>query len=106
MDGAAFATWHTRSPGSLIQRAYAHATPDQKGARGDAPARIAFRSVNSVGVQNKCLSRLDGWPMRPYRRFGPALTDKPARLGFDAVSSTPSSWWTFTTYSLPVSRRI
>ena len=55
-------------------------------ARGDAPVGIAFRSVNSVGVQNKCLSRLDGWPMRPYRRFGPALTDKPARLGFDAVS--------------------
>jgi hypothetical protein len=24
--------------------------------------------------------------MRPYRRFGAALTDKPARLGFDAVS--------------------
>src|SRR5277367_6493727 len=26
--------------------------------------------------------------MRPYRRFGPALTDKPARLGFDAVRYT------------------
>ena len=62
----------------------ASTTPDQRGARGDAPARFAFRSVNSVGVQNRRLSRLDGWPMRPYRRFEAALTDKPARLGFNA----------------------
>ena len=39
-------------------------TPDQTSARDDAPPCVAFRSVNSVGVQNKCLSRLDGWPMR------------------------------------------
>ena len=65
----------------------ASTTPDQRGARGDAPARFAFRSVNSVGVQNRCLSRLDGWPMRPYRCFEAALTDKPARLGFNAGES-------------------
>ena len=31
----------------------ASTTPDQRGARGDAPARFTFRSVNSVGVQNR-----------------------------------------------------
>jgi hypothetical protein len=39
-------------------------TPDRIGARDDAPLRVAFRSVNGVGVRDKCLSRLDGWPMR------------------------------------------
>ncbi len=39
-------------------------TPDQTGARDDAPVCFAFRGVNGVGVRIKCLSRLNGWPMR------------------------------------------
>ena len=40
----------------------------------------------------------------PYRRFAPAFADDGARLG-PMWLATPSSQWTFTTYSLPVSRR-
>ena len=36
--------------------------------------------------------------MRPYRRFGAALTDKPSRLGLDAVRYSLSCW-TFTTWA-------
>jgi hypothetical protein len=43
----------THMPGSST-------TPDQTSSRDDAPPCVGFRSVNSVGVQNKCLSRLDG----------------------------------------------
>src|SRR5208337_5050462 len=41
--------------------------------------------------------------MLPCRRFADVLADACARLGVDVA--TPSSQWTFTTYSLPVSRR-
>jgi hypothetical protein len=59
--------------------------PTRRARAMTRPPCVAFRSVNSVGVHNKCLSGLDGWAVRPYGGFGPALTDKPARLGFDAV---------------------
>jgi hypothetical protein len=79
----------------------ASTTPDQKGARGDAPASPSALSApaSRTGAFRGPMASL-----RPYRRFGPALTDKPARLGFDAVR------YTFIVvdfhHSLPVSRRI
>src|SRR3977135_2299634 len=45
-------------PGSLT-------TPGRPGARDDAPERVAFRHLHGVGTQNRNLSRLNGWPMRP-----------------------------------------
>ena len=45
-------------PGSLT-------TPGRPGARDDAPGRVAFRKMHCVGTQNRKLSRLNGWPMRP-----------------------------------------
>ena len=41
----------------------------------------------------------------PYRRFADVLADACARIGGDVEIATPSPQWTFTTYSLPVSRR-
>ena len=53
-------------PGSLT-------TPGRPGARADAPACVAFHHLHGVGTQNRKLSRLNGWPMRPLStlRRGP-----------------------------------
>jgi hypothetical protein len=39
-------------------------TPDRRALAKPCLPCFAFRSVNSVGVRNKYLSRLNGWPMR------------------------------------------
>ena len=53
-------------PGSLT-------TPGRPGARADAPGCIAFHNMHGVGTQDRNLSRLNGWPMRPLStlRRGP-----------------------------------
>ena len=53
-------------PGSLT-------TPGRPGARNGASGRVAFRKMHCVGIQNRKLSRLNGWPMRPLStlRRGP-----------------------------------
>ena len=70
-----------------------------------APSRIAFRSVNGVGARDECLSRLNGWPMRSPTDASPTPSRTPAHGSGPMWIATPSSQWTFTTYSLPVSRR-
>jgi hypothetical protein len=55
-------------PGSLT-------TPGRPGARDDAPGCVAFRQMHGVGTQNRNLSRLNGWPMRPPVNASP----KPSR---------------------------
>ena len=55
-------------------------TPDLRGACDDAPRRVAFPLIDDVGVRDKWLSRLNGWPMR-----SPADADDAARLGVDVV---------------------
>jgi len=45
-------------PGSLT-------TPGRPGARDNALGCVAFHNLHSVGTQNRKLSRLNGWPMRP-----------------------------------------
>ena len=40
----------------------------------DAPGCVAFRLMHGVGTQNRTLSRLEGWPMRPpCQRFAETL---------------------------------
>ena len=47
---------------------------------------FAFRSVDSVGIRNNFTFAAQWLAYaHPYRRFGPALADKHARLGADAV---------------------
>jgi hypothetical protein len=68
-------------------------------------SRIAFRNVNAVGTRDFGLSQLNGWPARSPTDASPTPSRLPAHgLGPMWVAS-PSSWWTFTSYSLPVSRR-
>ncbi len=68
-------------------------------------ACVAFRNVNAVGTQDNRLSRLNGWPARSPADASPTSSRMPAHgLGPMRVAN-PSSWWTFTSYSLPVSRR-
>ena len=55
-------------PGSLT-------TPGRPGARDDAPGCVAFRHLHGVGTQNRNLSRLNGWPVRPPVNASP----KPSR---------------------------
>jgi hypothetical protein len=55
-------------PGSLT-------TPGCPTARASAPGHVAFHNLHSVGTQNRKLSRLNGWPMRPPVNASP----KPSR---------------------------
>ena len=64
-------------PGSLT-------TPDRPGARNGASGRVAFRKMHCVGIQNRKLSRLNGWPMRPPVNASPRPSRAPAHeLGAD-----------------------
>src|SRR5437762_11964262 len=54
---------------------------------------------------NKVVSRLNGWPIRSPTDASPTSSRTPAHGSGATWIATPSSQWTFTTYSLPVSRR-
>src|ERR1700680_2281610 len=49
--------------------------------------------------------RLNGWPIRSPTDASPTSSRTPAHGSGATWIATPSSQWTFTTYSLPVSRR-
>ena len=85
-------------PGSLT-------TPGRPDARDGAPGRVAFRKMHCVGTQNRKLSRLNGWPMRPPVNASPRPSRAPAHDSGPMWIATPSSQGTFTLYPLPVSRR-
>ncbi len=79
--------------------------PDRRGARDGAPRRVAFRLINGVGVRDSVISRLNGWPVCSPADASPL----PSRADTHGLGpmwvATPSSQWTCTTYSLPISRR-
>jgi hypothetical protein len=68
------------------------------GARAVAPTCVAFRKLNGVGTRDEGLSRLNGWPMLSPTDASSFATHGSGPMWF----ATPSSQWTFTTYSLPV----
>src|SRR5208337_700332 len=51
------------------------------------------------------VSRLNGWPICSPADASPTSSRTPAHGSGPMWVATPSSQWTFTTYSLPVSRR-
>jgi len=85
-------------PGSLT-------TPGRPGARDGAPGRVAFRKMHCVGTQDRKLSRLNGWPMRPPVNASPRPSRATAHDSGPMWTANPSSQGTCTLYSLPVSRR-
>ena len=78
-------------------------TPGHMDARAVASVRVAFRQQNGVGARNKGLSRLDGWPVHSPTDASLAPSRVPAHGLGPMRFATPSSWRTFTAYSLPVS---
>jgi hypothetical protein len=85
-------------PGSLT-------TPGRPGARADAPECVAFHPLHGVGTQNRKLSRLNGWPMRPPVNASPRPSRATAHDSGPMWFANPSSQGTCILYSLPVSRR-
>src|ERR1700692_1402546 len=68
-----------------------------------APPAIS-PSVNSTTSAPRTfkLSRLHSWPMRSPTDASPTPSRVPAHGSGPMRIATPSSWWTFTSYSLPV----
>jgi hypothetical protein len=64
---------------------------------------------NGLAPSTSCRSpgapRLNGWPIRSLTDASPTPSRTPAHGSGATWIATPSSQWTFTTYSLPVSRR-
>jgi hypothetical protein len=60
-------------------------TPGRRGARVDAPVRIAFRQENDVGARERTFAVQWLAYALPYRRFARTLAGACARLGADAV---------------------
>jgi hypothetical protein len=71
-------------PGSLT-------TPGRPDARAVAPGHVAFHLVHGVGTQNKTLSRLNGWPMRPPVNASPRPLRTTAHDSGSMRFATPSS---------------
>ncbi len=80
-------------------------TPSRAATRVDAAARVAFRFGNTVGTRDKTLSRLDGQPARSPADASPPPSRTVTHGSGPVWVATPSLWRTFTSHSLPVSRR-
>jgi hypothetical protein len=78
-------------------------TPGHMGTRAIASIRVAFHTADGVGSRDSTLSRLIGWPMHSPTDASPTPSREPAHGSGPMRFATPSSWRTFTTYSLPVS---
>ena len=80
-------------------------TPSRRRTRDDARRHLAFRLGNGVGTWEINLSQLNDWPVRSPVNASPTPSRVPAHDSGPMRVATPSSQWTCTTYSLPVSRR-
>ena len=80
-------------------------TPGWPSARVGALGHFAFHYTDSVGTRNQFSIAGNGWPARSPADASLTSSRMPAHgLGPMRVA-TPSSQWTCTTYSSPVSRR-
>jgi hypothetical protein len=77
-------------------------TPGRWALADIVPSRVAFRQENDVGAREVGLSRLDGWPAHTPADASPVPLQAPAHGSGPMRFATPSSWRTFTAYSLPV----
>ena len=99
----------TRSPGSRARsvRTCQGLRPRGVGGRlAISPPAMLPSAVSTASAPRSKLSRLNGWPMRsPVNASTRASRHAPHDSG-PVWIATPSPQWTFTTYSLPVSRRL
>ena len=80
-------------------------TPDRGSARDSAKLRVAFRSLNNVGIRN-VISWLNTQPdSSPVNASRPPSPTELAHDSGPVWYAVPSLYWTCTNYSLPVSRR-
>src|SRR5450631_1685264 len=69
------------------------------------PSMLSSAKPNTSTPGTFKLSRLNGWPMCSPTDASPTSSRMPAHGSGPMWFATPSSQWTCTTYSLPVSRR-
>src|SRR5271166_3817453 len=69
------------------------------------PSVLPSVSGTASAPRMTSISRLNGWPMRSPTDASPTSSRTPAHGSGPMWFATPSSQWTLTTYSLPVSRR-
>src|SRR5262249_19491284 len=67
------------------------------------PCVLPSAFCTASAPRTNCLSRLDGWPMHSPTDASPVPSQAPAHGSGPMRFATPSSWRTFTAYSLPVS---
>ncbi len=70
-----------------------------------APVRVAFRDLKRVGARDQTSFAAQRLAYAPPADASPAPSRVQAHGSGPRWVATPSSWWTRTTYSLPVSRR-
>ncbi len=69
------------------------------------PVVLPSSFMTESAPRMKAISRLNGWPMRSPVNASPVSSRAPAHDSGPMWLAAPSSLWTFTTCSLPVSRR-
>ena len=104
-----FCLWSAmRSPGSRARsvRTCQGLRPRRVGGRlAMTPPAVLPSAVSTAAAPRSRLSRLNGWPMRSPVNASPRPRGSSTHDSGPVWIATPSLQWTFTTYSLPVSRR-
>jgi hypothetical protein len=98
------------SPGSRARSVHAcwgsQTAQSPSSTCGGVLLSVAFRSPTSVGALDKQLSRRHGPPTCPPTDFSSASSRRPPHGSGPGWFARPSLQWTYTIYSLPVSRQI
>jgi hypothetical protein len=76
-------------------------TPGRAGAHITLPSVLPSVKTNTSAPGTIKFSRLHGWPVCSPADASPAPSRMPAHGSGPMWVATPSSQWTFTTYSLP-----
>jgi len=104
-----FCLWSaTRSPGSRARsvRTCQGLRPRRVGGRlAITPPAVLPSAVSTASAPRSRLSRLNGWPLRSPVNASTHTSRRTPHDSGPVWIATPSRQWTFTTYSLPVSRR-
>ncbi len=110
MRASPYSNWsNPRSPGSRAKSVRTcQCLRPRRVVRALAIARpnVLLSALSTASApRGKIFSRLNGWPMRSPADASPTSSRAPAHGSGPMRFAIPSSQWTCTTYSLPVSRR-